>query len=290
MARSFSLASVPFLVAVAGAMFLSGNSVAHAADAVQQSDAYAADATVQPPARKHFWSGDWYLQVGAAGFIAPKFEGSNKYRLMGEPMISIGRQGESTRFSSRNDNMSYALIDRNWFRAGVTGKLLFKRDADIHGLKDTKFGGEVGGFIDVYPTDWMRFHAEVRQGIRAHHSVVADIAADAFYDVTPKVRISGGPRLTLASKNYFKTYYGVDAEDAAASGMSEYHPGGGLKSVGAGGAITWKTTDRIETSLFGEYRRLEGPAKDSPIVKDHGSPNQFTVGLSATYRFDFSLK
>ncbi len=217
MARSFSLASVPFLVAVAGAMFLSGNSVAHAADAVQQSDAYAADATVQPPARKHFWSGDWYLQVGAAGFIAPKFEGSNKYRLMGEPMISIGRQGESTRFSSRNDNMSYALIDRNWFRAGVTGKLLFKRDADIHGLKDTKFGGEVGGFIDVYPTDWMRFHAEVRQGIRAHHGVVADIAADAFYDVTPKVRISGGPRLTLASKNYFKTYYGVDAEDAGLS-------------------------------------------------------------------------
>lgn len=282
----FNVARIVSLALVAGAAFLTCNSLAFSAD-VQQTDIYAAE-TVQP-ARKHFWSGDWYLKVGAAGLVAPKFEGSNKYRFSAQPLISLGRQGEATRFSSRNDNVSFAVIDNDRFRVGLAGKLLFERDDDIHGLKDTKFGGEAGAFVDVYPTDWLRVRGEVRQGIRAHKGVVANIAADAFYDVTPTVRVSGGPRATFASKDYFKTYFGVDAEEAAASGLSEYNPGSGFKSAGVGGAITWKATDKIDTSLFGEYSRLQGPAKDSSIVKERGSPNQFMVGVSATYRFDFSL-
>lgn len=274
------------LAFVTGAALFVGPLSVVAAD-MQQTDVYTAEEV--KPARKYFWSGDWYLKVGAAGLVAPKFEGSNKYKFSAQPLVSLGRQGEAERFSSRNDNVSFAVIDTDRFRVGATGKLLFKRDTDIDGIPETKFGGEAGGFVDVYPTDWLRFRGEVRQGIRAHKGVVADVAADAFYDVTPVIRVSAGPRATFASKDYFKTYYGVSAEEAAASGVSEYNPGGGWESVGVGGAITWKATDKIDTSLFGEYSRLQGPAKDSSIVKQHGSRDQFMVGIAATYRFDFSL-
>ena len=81
---------------------------------------------------------------------------------------------------------------------------------------------------------------------------------------------------------------GVSAQSAA-SGLSVYDPGGGLRAVGVGGAVTWKTTDRITTSLFGEYAQLQGPAAASSLVKERGSPNQFLLGVSGTYRFDFSL-
>ena len=239
--------------------------------------------------RKYFWSGDWYLKVGAAGFYAPKFDGSKSYRLFGEPLFELGRQGEAERFSSRNDNISWALIDNDRFRVGPVGQLVFKRGDTIKGLNDTKFGAEAGVFVDVYQTDWMRVRSEVRHGIVAHNGVVADFAADAFYDVKPKIRMSGGPRATVASKDYFRTYYGVNAEEAAASGLSEYKPSGGLQSVGVGGAITWATTEKIDTSLFAEYSRLQGPARDSSIVKERGSANQFLVGVSATYRLDFSI-
>src|SRR5690606_22617539 len=254
---------------------------------VQQPDIYAAENA--QPARKHFWSGDWYLKVGAAGLVAPKFEGSNKYRFFAQPLISLGRQGEVPRFSSRNDNVSFALIDNDRFRVGLAGKLLFERDDDIHGLKDTKFGGEAGAFVDVYPTDWLRVRGEVRQGIRAHKGVVGDIAADAFYDVTPTVRVSAGPRATFASKDYFKTYCGVAGEDAAASGLSEYTPGSGFKSAGVGRPLTRKGTGTIATSWFGEHSRLQGPARDSSIVKERGPPDQFMVVVSPTYPSDFSL-
>jgi MipA family protein len=34
---------------------------------------------------------------------------------------------------------------------------------------------------------------------------------------------------------------------------------------------------------------LLGPAADSSLVEERGSENQFKVGVSATYRFDFTL-
>jgi outer membrane scaffolding protein for murein synthesis (MipA/OmpV family) len=236
-------------------------------------------------------SGDWYLTLGATALVAPNFEGGKKYMLSAQPIISLGKAGPEARFTSRNDNISLALIDDGSVRAGLTGKFLFHRTSkdELEGLDPVRFGGELGGFFEFYPLDWLRARAELRHGIRSHNGFVADIAADAFYDITPTVRISGGPRVTFASSNYFDAYYGVNATEAAASGLSEYHPGGGVKSTGLGGAITWKVTEPMTASLFTEYSRLMGPAADSSLVKERGDRNQWMFGVSTTYRFNFTM-
>ena len=112
--------------------------------------------------------GDWYLTLGATGMVGPSFEGSKNYIFSAQPIISLGKAGNETRFSSRNDNISLALIDDGEVRAGVAGRIIFGRDADdeLQGLDDVRWGGEVGGFFEFYPTDWLRARAEVRQGIR----------------------------------------------------------------------------------------------------------------------------
>lgn len=238
-------------------------------------------------------SGDWYLTVGGAGIVAPDFEGGKKYLFSASPIISLGKAGPEARFVSRNDNISLALIDDGSVRAGLAGKILFDRDggdADaLKGLDPVRWGGEAGGFFEFYPTDWLRVRAEARHGIRAHNGFVADISADAFHDVTPTIRLSGGPRVSFASADYFDAYYGVNARESTETGLKRYNPGGGVKSAGVGGAITWKVTDPVTTSLFGEYSRLMGPAADSSLVKQRGSVDQFMVGVSATYRFDFTM-
>ena len=250
-------------------------------------------ATSMPAHAESWFSGDWYLKVGAAGFVAPNFKGDDDYRLVAQPLVSFGRQGSSTPFSSRNDNISIGVVDIGYFRAGPTGKLVFGRDADdsndLGGLDPVRFGGELGVFAEFYPVDWLRLRGEVRHGIRSHDGIVGELSADAFTDVTPTIRVSGGPRASFATNDYFDAWYGVSASEEIASGLSAYNPGGGVESVGIGGAITWKATDTIETSLFGEYSRLMGPAADSSLVKQRGSVNQFLVGVSATYRFDFSM-
>lgn len=240
-----------------------------------------------------WFSGDWYLTVGASGFVAPRYDGAKNTLLGVSPIISLGRAGSETRFSSRNDNISFAFVDTGAVRAGAVGKIVFARDGDtsddLLGMKPVNWGAEAGGFVEVYPTDWVRVRGEVRQGLRSHDAIVAEVAVDAFADVTPTVRISGGPRFSAASEDFFETYYGVTPSEAAESGLGAYDPGGGMKSVGLGGAVTWKTTDKITTSLFGEYARLTGPAADSSLVRERGSANQFLIGVSGTYRFDFTL-
>jgi outer membrane protein len=235
--------------------------------------------------------GDWKLIVGATGMMAPDFEGSKDWMFEVSPIISIGKAGPEARFTSRNDGISFSLYDNGRVRAGATGKIIFERESedDLEGLDPVRFGGELGGFVEVYPTDWLRVRGEVRQGIRSHSGVVADIAVDAFQDITPSVRVSGGPRISFASADYFESYYGVNATEAVNSGLSQYDPDGGIKSVGFGGAYDWKTTEKLTTSVFAEYSRLLGPAADSSLVEERGSPNQFTLGVSAAYRFDFTM-
>lgn len=249
---------------------------------------------VGPASAESWFSGDWYLKVGGAVLHAPKFEGASSGEFAFQPMISLGKAGPSARFSSRNDNISLAFVDTGTFRAGAAGRLVFERDGgthrDLEGLSPVRFGAEAGGFAEIYPTDFLRLRAEVRRGIRSHDGVVADVSADAFFDVTETVQLSGGPRASWATKDYFEAHYGVDADEARDSGLSQYQPGGGLKSYGAGGAVTWKTTDQLTTSLFAEYRRLAGPAADSSLVRERGSRDQVTLGASAVYRFDFSLR
>ena len=237
--------------------------------------------------------GDWKLIVGATGMVAPDFDGASDLMFAVSPVISLGKAGPEARFTSRDDNISISLFDNGAVRAGLNGKILFSRDAgdadELQGLDPVRWDAEIGGFTEIYPTDWLRVRGEVRQGIRAHEGVVAELRADAFHEVTPTIRVSGGPRLTFASADYFDTYYGVTAAESFASGLSEYDPGGGMGSVGVGGAIDWKTTEKLTTNLFGEYQRLVGPAADSSLVQEGGSVNQFTFGVSAAYRFDFTL-
>lgn len=241
----------------------------------------------------HWWSGDWYLKVGAAGFAAPRYEGSKGYLFQVAPLVSLGKSGNAVRFSSRTDNPSFAFLDRGAFRAGLTGRLVPSRDAgdsaDLIGLDSIRFGVELGGFAEVYPTDWLRVRGEVRHGIRSHTGVVADLSADAFVDLTPDIRVSAGPRVSLASNDAMDAYYRVTPAGAARSGLTAYDPGGGVRSAGVAAEINWRATDRIETGAFAEYRRLTGPAADSSLVRERGSRDQFLVGVSATYRFDFTI-
>jgi outer membrane scaffolding protein for murein synthesis (MipA/OmpV family) len=238
-------------------------------------------------------SGNWTATVGGTVLLAPRYRGaSGNLAFFAQPIISISKSGRAAPFVSRNDGISFALIDSGMFRVGPVGRLVFRRDdddRDLRGLGQTKWGGELGAFVDFYATSWLRVRTELRHGIRAHHGIVADVSADAFWDYSPALRFSAGPRISWASADAIRPYFGVNAAQSAASGLAPYAPGSGIQSYGFGGAITWKVTDRFTTSFFAEYSRLTGPVADSSLVRQRGSIDQFTVGMSATYRFNFGL-
>jgi outer membrane protein len=239
-------------------------------------------------------SGTWTVSVGAGAEYKPDFEGAKRSMLSPVPIFSIRRAGSAEQFRGPLDSASIALLDFGNLRAGPAGKLVAARKAnnfvELNGLGDVNAAIEIGGFVEYYPVDWFRTRAEVRQGFGGHHGVVADFSADVIVPVIQGLNISAGPRFTWESTQATAPYFAITAIQAAATGLPAFNAGGGAHSVGAGAQVSYRFNPQWEVHSYVEYQRLLGDAANSPLVAVRGSPNQTTVGIGASYAFDFKIR
>jgi len=239
-------------------------------------------------------SGTWTVMVGVGGEYKPDFEGANRSMLSPVPIFSIRRAGSTEQFRGPRDSASIALIDFGDLRAGPAAKFVSSRKAnnysELNGLGDVKTTVELGGFVEYYPVDWFRTRGELRQGIGGHHGVVADLSADVIVPLIQRLTISAGPRFTWESTNATSPYFGIDAVQAIATGLPAFDAKGGAHSVGAGAQVSYRINPQWEVHAYVEYERLLGDAAKSPLVTLRGSPNQTTVGIGASYAFDFKIR
>lgn len=238
-------------------------------------------------------SGNWTVMVGVGGEYKPDFVGANRSMLSPVPIFSIRRAGSAEQFRGPRDGASIALIDFGDFRAGPVGKFVASRKAssysELNGLGDVGATVELGGFVEYYPVDWFRTRGELRQGVGGHHGVVADFSADVIIPVIQRFTVSAGPRFTWESTKATSPYFGIDAVQAAAT-LPVFDAKGGAHSVGAGVQVSYRVNPQWEVHSYVEYERLLGDAAKSPLVKLRGSPNQTTVGIGASYAFDFKIR
>jgi len=239
-------------------------------------------------------SGNWTVMVGVGGAYNPDFEGANRSMLSPVPIFSIRRAGSTDQFRGPRDAASIALIDFGDLRAGPAAKFVPSRKAnsysELNGLGDVNTAVELGGFVEYFPLDWFRTRAELRQGFGGHHGVVADLSADVIVPVIERLTISAGPRFTWESTKATSPYFGIDAVQAMATGLPAFNAKGGAHSVGAGAQASYRINPQWEVHAYVEYERLLGDAANSPLVTLRGSKNQTTVGIGASYAFDFKIR
>jgi outer membrane protein len=170
------------------------------------------------------------------------------------PIFSIRRAGSADQFRSPRDSASIALIDFGDLRAGPAGKFVASRKADnyseLNGLGDVSTAIELGGFIEYFPVDWFRTRGELRQGFGGHHGVVADWSADFIVPVIQRLIVSAGPRFTWESTSATSPYFGIDAVQAAATGLSIFDAKGGAHSAGAGAQVSYRINPRWEIHSY----------------------------------------
>ncbi|MCU0820512.1 MAG: MipA/OmpV family protein [Beijerinckiaceae bacterium] len=236
---------------------------------------------------------NWNVTVGLGIGAAPSFLGSKNYSAAIRPVFSIGRGLGSRWLSVADDNIGFGLIEGENWRAGVAGKLLWERressDSALRGLGNVRFGGELGGFAEFYPLPWLRARGELRHGIIAHQALMADLKLDAFTKLADRWTISAGPRLAIAGRDFTQTYLGVDAGQSVRSGLPQFKAGAGILSYGAAAQVSYQWTPRLETSAFIQANRLAGDAAKSPLVKQRGTANQFTIGSTLRWTIDTGL-
>ncbi len=95
--------------------------------------------------------------------------------------------------------------------------------------------------------------------------------------------MSIGATITYGSDDYMQTYFGVDSDNAARSGLSKYSAGDGLRDIRFPIMALYSLNPNWHVSGGLIYSRLFDDASDSPIVDDRGSRDQFIAGLGVAY-------
>jgi outer membrane protein len=252
--------------------------------------AHGADLAVQPklqPVTEDYWT----VTVGGELRYGPKFLGGNSYDFMPYPVFNVRKAGSPEPLLAYRDGLDYAIIDTDTFKMGPVGQFRFGRStsddpAALRGLQGVDSSLELGVFGEYWLAPWLRTRLEVRYGFGGENGLIADGSADAIWYITPQLRFFAGPRVTFASKGVNDPYFSVTPVESITSGLPVYSAGGGLRAVGAGGQLRYKWSEAWATHAFVEYDRLQGSAADSPLVRFRGSPDQWVLGVGATYAFN----
>ncbi|MES1179623.1 MAG: MipA/OmpV family protein, partial [Hyphomicrobium sp.] len=144
---------------------------------------------------------------------------------------------------------------------------------------------EVGAFVEYWPTDFWRTRLEARNAVYGAEGWVFDLSSDIVWHPASQWTLAAGPRLSIADNDYMNAYYGIDGGESRSLHLAKYDASAGVRSTGAGIYAEYKWTAQLSTMASFEYERLVGSAADSPLVRDDGSPDQFTFALGAKYQF-----
>lgn len=170
------------------------------------------------------------------------------------------------------------------FRPRFSFRYLNPREAsenpELLGLDDVDTSVEIGAGIG-YDAEDFRIFADLRNGVIGHHDWAGTVGADAVSRPTDALTLSAGPRVNFGGGDFMDTYFGISADEAAASGLPAYDPNGGLTSVGMELSARYDISERWGVEGVAAYDRLIDDARDSPIV-GLGSADQYELRFGIT--------
>lgn len=227
---------------------------------------------------------DWSIRIGAFGFYAPEYEGSDNYDVGGLPYVDI--TWRDTVFLNARNGLGAYVLNRPDVKLGLSVGYSFGRDEDdsddLEGLGDVD-GGATANVLFEWKIDDISFNTHYEQqftgedtGFQVHLGLGYDL------NLTPKLILKPSVRTSLASSDYMEAYFGVSSGQSGRSGLREYNADAGFKSVGAQIMAIYRLTTHWGIQASTGYDRLVGDAADSPVVKDE---NQFRIGMGLSYTF-----
>ena len=244
------------------------------------------------------------LTIGAGAAIIPDYEGSDDYRIV--PAGAIRATFHGVAISSNGTYLYADLVPRSGKLDLDVGPIVGLRfdsrrhsdDPVVKLMERRKTAYEIGGFAGVSfhglidPYDTLAVHLDVLHDVgSAHKSTVIDpnVSFSTPLSTTTYASVSAGAEFV---SNRFADYYiGVTPADVVDTGgaLPLYNPGGGMKNWKASLLLNQSITGNLLGGLsvfgFGQYSRLVGDFKRSPIVAQHGSANQWigAIGLAYTW-------
>jgi MipA family protein len=234
------------------------------------------------------------VTLGAGAGVAPDYEGSDYYQAVPLWNLNVSNLYHPKTYVQLFGPLlrSNFIPDDHW-RLGVAGQFIKKRDNvhndrvdDLKSVDASLMLGLVGGYDFLAdPRRDLVLEVEARQDVANDNGFLATIRGAYRARLTESLGMVAYVGSTWADDDYMKSYFSVDAANAAASGLDQFNADEGFKDVSFGGAVTYRFLERWSVAFLGTYARLLNDAKDSPIVDDVGDANQFFGGALINYQF-----
>ncbi|MEO1207820.1 MAG: MipA/OmpV family protein [Pseudomonadota bacterium] len=239
-----------------------------------------------------FGSGPLELQGGGFVMVAPEYEGSDEYRVIGAPFIAPAKGLSSNGFVQFRgiSDVRFRVLKFGGFEAGPVAGWRFGRDEDdgdlLRGLGDIDGGLVLGGFAS-YGFDPLRGFVSYQHQVTGYDTGgVVDFGAESNFMAPYGIKMRGTVGAIWASSEYQETYFGITDTQAASSvvGLRAEDVDAGIKNVYVGLNADVPLDDRWTLKLMGKYSRLVGDAGDAQVVE---AEDQLFGGLGITYRFTY---
>lgn len=241
----------------------------------------------------------WSVSVGAGALFSPNYMGDDAYALSVVPYIRATYSDKF--FASVQEGIGYNLIQTEAFRAGPLATIEFGRDeesggpfrvsggetTDLIGLGDVDTSISLGGFAE-YDMGRLTANVKLGQAINGHDGLTGELGLRYKGVLTgygPPVIYSIGPSMNYGDDQYMQTFFGVNAVQAAASGLAAFDADAGFVSYGISANAIIPMTDNVTFTVFSSLSRLSGDAANSSLVRERGSRDQAFFGLATAYTF-----
>jgi len=243
------------------------------------------------------------VTVGVGGAITPDYEGSDDYRVI--PAAAIRGQVSGISFSTRGTYLYVDVVPDTGgkvdFNAGPIAGIRLTTYRHIHDdvvelLPKRKRAFEVGGFAGVSlhgltnPYDTLGFRVDVTHDIgNAHKSTIFSPNVEFSTPLSRTTYASLSAGMEFVSNKFADYYYTITPADRLATGnvLPVFDADGGMKNWKLGLLLNQSVSGDLlhGFSVFGlgQYSRLVGDFKRSPIVSQRGSAGQWLGALGVAY-------
>ncbi|GBC63639.1 MipA/OmpV family protein [Desulfonema ishimotonii] len=226
--------------------------------------------------------------VGVGVAAIPDYEGSEDYEAIPVPILGI--EWHSGRFVRlAGPGLRWNVLASNIWRFGPSLGYTWERDdvdnKKVDRMRKVDSAVEGGAFIGYENEDFYITFDFLRDISDEHDGYTMTLNGEWKLPVNDQLRFFLGASAIYADDSYMETYFGVDADNASRSGLKEYDAEAGVKNVGIHLSAMYTPWENWGLNFGVGYKRLLGDAKDSPLVDDEGSANQFFGMFGVAYSF-----
>lgn len=228
----------------------------------------------------------YILNASVGGQYAPSYEGSKSYAWFPTGSLAVAKPWQFDAFSAPDDAASLALLNTKHLQFGAALSVRENRENDgvLEGMRSIGWAFQGGGFVNIWPTHYMRIHVEGLQGLTSESGLVINSGMD-FVAHPQNWNLSIGPRYSWGDSHFNGTYFGVTPAEAQASPFigAPYHAGAGSHFAGVEAMAEYKILRRWRITFNAGYNHLLAQDADSPLVRQLGSANQFSIGAGIRF-------